>query len=110
MSIDRNTDLGERRVYEGPEADVTLVKLALEREGIRTAVHSTYTVRTRLRGAVYVVDAGDLERARALVAGYVDGKDVGGTTLSRSWRCANCGESIEEQFEACWRCGTPKPN
>jgi len=31
MSIERNTDLGERRVYEGPEADVTLIKMALER-------------------------------------------------------------------------------
>jgi len=108
MSIERDTDLGERRVYEGPEADVTLVKLALEREGIRTAVHSTYTVRTRLRGAVYVVEASDLERARSVVAGYVNGKPADAAP-SRSWRCSNCGESIEGQFEACWHCGTPKP-
>ncbi len=24
------------------------------------------------------------------------------------WNCQKCGESIEEQFDTCWKCGTPK--
>jgi hypothetical protein len=24
------------------------------------------------------------------------------------WTCEKCGERIEDQFEACWRCDTPK--
>ena len=24
------------------------------------------------------------------------------------WRCARCGESIEDSFEVCWKCGTSK--
>ena len=27
-----------------------------------------------------------------------------------SWRCPNCGETIEPQFTACWQCNTEKPN
>lgn len=26
----------------------------------------------------------------------------------QGWRCANCGESIEGQFTACWKCGRDK--
>lgn len=26
------------------------------------------------------------------------------------WRCPNCGERIEGQFSACWRCGTERPH
>lgn len=25
------------------------------------------------------------------------------------WRCPTCGEGLEAQFDACWRCGTPRP-
>jgi hypothetical protein len=24
------------------------------------------------------------------------------------WNCSKCGESVEDQFDACWKCGTPK--
>ena len=24
------------------------------------------------------------------------------------WRCADCGETLEGQFTACWRCGQPR--
>lgn len=25
------------------------------------------------------------------------------------WRCPDCGENLEAQFDVCWRCGTPRP-
>ncbi|HQH28159.1 MAG TPA: hypothetical protein PLP17_12235 [Oligoflexia bacterium] len=25
--------------------------------------------------------------------------------IRQSWRCAGCGELMEEQFDACWKCG-----
>ena len=28
----------------------------------------------------------------------------------KSWRCSNCGETVELQFTACWRCNADKPN
>lgn len=27
---------------------------------------------------------------------------------AESWRCRNCGETIEGQFTACWKCGTSR--
>jgi hypothetical protein len=27
----------------------------------------------------------------------------------RGWTCPKCGETIEEQFDSCWRCRTPRP-
>jgi len=24
------------------------------------------------------------------------------------WTCAKCGERIEEQFDSCWKCSTPR--
>ncbi|NLE61257.1 MAG: DUF2007 domain-containing protein [Planctomycetes bacterium] len=27
--------------------------------------------------------------------------------LMKPWRCPRCGETMEEQFTACWKCGTP---
>jgi hypothetical protein len=24
------------------------------------------------------------------------------------WQCQNCGETLEEQFESCWKCGTAR--
>jgi hypothetical protein len=26
-----------------------------------------------------------------------------------SWRCSNCGETVEPQFTACWKCNSEKP-
>ena len=110
MSIDRTTDLGERRVFEGPEAEATLVRVALEREGIRTAIHSTHAVRARLNGAVYVVDCDQLEHARSVVARFVKGATPSEAALSATWQCPSCGETVEGQFEACWKCGAAGPS
>ena len=60
-----------------------VVKLALEREGIRCFVADTRVARTRLHGAVYGSPA-------------------------PPWRCPSCDEIVEAQFQACWKCGTAK--
>jgi hypothetical protein len=26
------------------------------------------------------------------------------------WRCSGCGEALEPQFGACWRCGASRPS
>ena len=28
----------------------------------------------------------------------------------QSWRCSNCGETVESQFTACWSCNADRPN
>ena len=31
-----------------------------------------------------------------------------GTEPGASWRCPRCGEEVEEQFGACWQCGSAR--
>lgn len=26
-----------------------------------------------------------------------------------SWRCSSCGETVEDNFDLCWNCETPRP-
>jgi hypothetical protein len=54
---------------------------------------------------LWVTDDADQERARALVEAYLDA----GENAGPEWRCAGCGEPIEGQFTACWRCGEERP-
>ena len=30
------------------------------------------------------------------------------TGAAATWRCNACGESVEEQFDACWKCSSPR--
>jgi hypothetical protein len=96
-------------VYEGPEADAVMVKLALERDGIRCVVVETNITRGRLSGAVHVLSPTQVERARIVVARHLKGASVSDAVFSSHWRCAACHESIEGQFQACWKCGTARP-
>jgi hypothetical protein len=109
MSIDRTTDLGELKVFEGPEADAAMVRLALEREGIRTQIQSANAGRVRLRGTVYVVDQSHVEQARTIVARHLRGESVSPREAASPWRCPSCKELVEGQFQQCWKCGHAKP-
>jgi hypothetical protein len=93
------------KVYEGPEADAVMVKLALERDAIRCHI-----TRVRLHGTVYVLFPTQVERARTIVARHLKGASVSAAVLSAPWHCPSCNELIEGQFQACWKCRTPKPD
>lgn len=48
---------------------------------------------------LWVVEDGDEERAKGIIEDALrPGADDG------PWRCADCGEWIEPEFGACWRC------
>ena len=52
---------------------------------------------------VWVVEDGDEARARALVEEARPAEGAGEAAAS-GWRCPACGEWIEPEFGACWRC------
>ena len=54
---------------------------------------------------VWVDDGADYERARALISRFESG-----ATGGRPWDCPNCGERLAGPFDACWKCGTPRPD
>ena len=50
---------------------------------------------------LWVVDDEVYPRARLLLEQWLE--EV--TLVQKNWRCAECGEILEGQFESCWKCG-----
>ncbi len=95
-------------VFVGSWVDVALVDNLLDNEGIATLVAADKRA-PRYRRAIYVLDASDLERARAIVLRFVRHEPLVDPKSYRSWRCRDCNELIEGQVAACWKCGAAKP-
>jgi hypothetical protein len=87
------------------------LKNLLEAEGIRC--HIKNELLSRLAGEIpftecapelWLLDERDLERAKRVLA------DFGRAAATMpAWQCPDCGEALEGQFSACWRCGAPRP-
>ena len=87
------------------------LKNVLETEGIRCWIKNELL--SRLAGEVPFVECAmelhllreeDRVRAEALLEAWRRG-----VTGGPPWTCAECGELLEGQFSACWKCGAPKP-
>ena len=54
---------------------------------------------------LWVVEDFQFDKARELVEGFLaaPGEETG------EWLCTACGERLEGQFSACWRCGMSRP-
>jgi hypothetical protein len=94
-----------------PEAH--LVKGFLESNGITAVVRGEFL--TSGWGelpadvcSVWVADDEHYERANALLIAFLRG-DAAREFRGQSWRCPQCGEQLEGQFTACWKCGAAKP-
>ncbi|NIM29348.1 MAG: DUF2007 domain-containing protein [Gammaproteobacteria bacterium] len=53
---------------------------------------------------LWIVEDAQYDKARELVEGFLS--TSAGSALE--WSCAECGERLEGQFTACWRCGAPR--
>lgn len=87
--------------------EVHHLKNVLEAEGIRCWIKNELL--SRLAGEIpftecalelHLVHEHDLPRAEALLEVWRRPPPPG-----RPWTCASCGELIEGQFGACWKCG-----
>ena len=93
-----------------------LVKGLLEAEGIETVVQGEHLF--PLRGiipvtadtnpSVWVVNGADFDQARSIATAYDRGTHSR-QSQPRSWDCPQCGEGLEGQFTACWKCGAIRP-
>ncbi len=93
-----------------PEAH--LVKGFLESQGIDAVVRGEFL--TSGWGelpvdlcSVWVTDDKQFERANELVVAFLKGA-FARQFSGESWRCPKCGEQLEGQFTACWKCGVPR--
>ena len=57
--------------------------------------------------AVWIVDDAQFERAQALVLSFLRG-DAAREQRDQGWDCPQCGERLEGQFTACWKCGAAR--
>ena len=53
---------------------------------------------------LWIAEDFQYEKARELVEGFL----ASGAEPGSEWPCPECGESIEGQFTACWRCGATR--
>ncbi len=86
------------------------LKNVLEAEGVACWVKNELL--SRLAGEIPFVDCApelhlaresDRARAEVLLEGWRRPAPPG-----PAWRCRACGERLEGQFEACWKCGAPR--
>ena len=99
-----------RDVFQAPHlTEAHLAQALLEAEGILAGIRggAHHATRGEVGGipgqlpVVYVLDEGDFDRARALLAAARE------PMTGDPWTCG-CGESHEPQFQACWKCGQAK--
>lgn len=101
------------RVYSAQSAlTVGNLRNLLVREGIESEVRIPFLAAasgdlpmTECWSELWILDDGDLERAMKLINASLEP----GTQAYASWKCAECGEEVEGQFEACWNCGSSRP-
>lgn len=87
-------------------AEAWLLRERLEQEGIGVLLRNEELFAAmgeipfvELAPELWVIDDEVLPRAQLLLERWR--QPAGGGT----WRCAGCGEVLENQFEACWQCG-----
>jgi hypothetical protein len=93
-------------IAEKPQA--ALLKERLEQEGIACLLRNVDLSSAlgeipflECLPELWVLDDEMFPRARMLLKGWTDP----GAGNSKEWICAGCGESLEGQFDACWKCG-----
>jgi hypothetical protein len=99
-----------KRVWSGATlADTTHLKNLLEHAGIGSFIKNAYLGSALGELPVYdstpelwVFADADAAPAEALL---LDAMRPTAAVNAGAWRCSACGESIEAQFAACWRCG-----
>ena len=101
-----------KKIYCAEDSlQVGMIKGVLEQEGINCLIKNQM-----LSGALgeipplecwpelWVTDDRDSSRANEIVAALLMQAEVN----TPPWQC-NCGEKIEGQFSACWKCSEEKP-
>lgn len=92
------------------QAQAGLLKELLENEGIACLIKNQQLFAAlgeipflECAPELWVVDDDVWPRAKSLFDGWM--KDE---TIKAPWVCSGCSETLEGQFESCWKCGKEK--
>ncbi len=106
-----------KRVYTAHDpTEAHLVKGLLEAEGIEAIVQGEHLfplrgslpVTSDTNPSVWVANDMDFNRGRTIAQAYDHGARADREGAPH-WRCLRCGENLEGQFTACWKCGATRP-
>jgi putative signal transducing protein len=82
-------------------------------EGIESEVRTPFLAAasgdlpmTECWSQLWILNDEDLERATRLINVSLEPS----TQTYISWKCPQCAEEIEGQFEICWHCGSSRPD
>lgn len=111
-------DLKKIYVAIGP-GDAHVLRGLLEVEGIDAVIRGDDMVplqggslfHLETRPSVWVLDDDAVRYARAveIAEEYAAGRRAPAVSAGAGgWRCRACGETIEDQFTACWSCGAER--
>jgi hypothetical protein len=101
-----------RRVFVAAHVtEAEFLKGLLANEGIEATLRDveSFSVLTGMpatQPSVWV-NENDLERAEAFVNDFERGLQP---SPGAAWHCTRCGETIEAQFDSCWKCGSNRPS
>jgi len=91
--------------------EVHHLKNLLEAEGIRCQIRNELLSRlageipfTECAPELWLLDERDFDKARRILIDFNRP-----AVPAPSWKCPDCGEALEGQFSACWRCGASRP-
>lgn len=100
------------KVHSAPHPfELENLRNVLELEGIPSEVRTPFLgaargdlPSTECWSELFVVNDEDADRALAVIRSSRKPAE----RTETPWKCAKCGEQSEEQFGACWRCGSPR--
>ena len=87
-----------------------ILKTILENQGIDVTVKNEdiFSLGPRagfLALELWINNDNDYKRAEEILKKYLKPES---STKTESWKCKKCGEMIDGQFSACWKCGNDK--
>ena len=92
----------------GENAQAGLVKDLLEKDGISCVIRNDKLSTalgmvpfTECYPELWVLNDQDYAKAKEVLDSWLNPRNQ----LANSWKCSNCGETIEGQFTSCWKCG-----
>jgi Putative prokaryotic signal transducing protein len=102
--------LAVTKVHSAPHPfELENLRNVLQIEGISSEVRTPFLgaargdiPSTECWSELWVHDDKDVDRAAAVIAAVLQPSERSGP----SWRCRTCGEENEQQFGACWQCGS----
>ncbi len=102
-----------KRVYSEPSPIfIHQIKELLEDKGIKAILKNEMLSGgvgelppTEVWPELWVLEDDDEEPAKAIVESFIQSTK----TQAKEWRCDNCGERVEGQFNICWNCSYEKP-